>query len=156
MSYTKTHLEEFVEALYRNMNIEHPEQIDMELISRRLGILIDYIDTPSKSVYDAGFVMILINKQVPLPVQWQEFAHELAHILRHAGNQTLLPDGLRMMQEWQAEHFAAYFCVPGFMLEKIELPSSLQEAIPIISEKFNVMPWFAAARFNQWFHRYFF
>lgn len=156
MSYTKTHLEEFVETLYKNLDITTPEELDMEFIAYKLGIGLEYIDAPSKSVYAAGFVVVLIDKKLPPPVQWQEFAHELAHVLRHAGNQTLLPNGLRMMQEWQAEHFAAYFCVPGFMLEKMELPFSLQEAIPIISEKFNVMPWFALARFNQWSHRYFF
>ncbi|OES45273.1 ImmA/IrrE family metallo-endopeptidase [Domibacillus iocasae] len=156
MTYTKTHLEDFVEALYRNMNIDNPEDIDMELIAHRLGIVIDYVDAPSKSVYAAGFVVILVNKQLPPPLQWQDFAHELAHVLRHAGNQNLLPSGLRMMQEWQADHFAAYFCVPGFMLEKIQFPPSLEETILIVSEKFNVMPWFAAARFNQWFNRFFF
>lgn len=63
----------------------------MELIARRLDIL---IDAPSKSLYDAGFVTILVNKQLPLPVQWKKSAHKLARVLRQAGNQPLLLNGV--------------------------------------------------------------
>ncbi|MET1031931.1 MAG: ImmA/IrrE family metallo-endopeptidase [Domibacillus tundrae] len=32
--------------------------------------------------------MILLNENVSRAVQWQEFAHEACHLLRHSGNQT--------------------------------------------------------------------
>lgn len=156
MNYTKTHLEDFVEALYNRIDITKPEQLDPEIISARLGITLDYVRGPSKSVYAAGIVVIVLNNELPPALQWQDFAHELAHVLRHTGNQHLLPPSFKQFQEWQADHFASHFCVPTFMLEQLNLPWDRKEAIAMIAEQFGVMPWFAAASVNQWFNRFFF
>ncbi|WP_082087899.1 ImmA/IrrE family metallo-endopeptidase [Domibacillus indicus] len=101
-------------------------------------------------------LIILLNESLSPSLQWQEFAHELAHILRHVGNQYILPKDFRMLQEWQASHFALYFCIPGFMLQNIELPSSKQEAILKVMDVFHVTPSFAAARLDQWVNHIFF
>ena len=41
-----------------------------------------------------------------------ELAHELGHVLLHAGRQELIQQDFRVMQEWQADRFAAYALVP--------------------------------------------
>lgn len=156
LGYTKTHLEEFVDALYLKIGISRPEELEIELVAARMGITVEYIPGPSKVVEIGSHPIIMLNKTLSPSLQWQEFAHEIAHILRHSGNQYLLPDNFRMLQEWQASHFALYFCIPGFMLDNIDLPYSKQEAILKVMKIFHVTPRFAAARLDQWLNHIFF
>lgn len=156
MGYTKTHLEEFVEGLYLKIGVSRPEELDIELIAARMGIVVDYIPDTSKGIEMGSHSIILLNDSLSPSLQWQEFAHEVAHLLRHSGNQYILPYDFRMLQEWQASHFALYFCIPGFMLQNIELPYHKQEAILKVVDIFHVTPAFAAARLDQWFNHIFF
>lgn len=156
LGYTKTHLEEFVEALYMKIGVSRPAELDMELIAARMGITLEYIPGPSKGVEVGSHSIIMLNNSLSSVLQWQEFAHELAHILRHSGNQYLIPRDFRMLQEWQASHFALYFCIPGFMLQDIDFPNSKQEAILKVMDVFHVTPTFAATRLDQWFNHIFF
>lgn len=156
MGLTKTHLEEFVDALYLNMDIYHPEELDIEIISSRMGFLVEYIAGPSKGMQIGSSTVIMLNDSLKPALQWQDFAHEVAHLLRHSGNQYILPSEFRVLQEWQASHFALYFCVPGFMLQNIDLPYHKQEAILKVMDVFHVTPAFAAARLEKWFTHIFF
>ncbi|MGG3449889.1 ImmA/IrrE family metallo-endopeptidase [Domibacillus aminovorans] len=94
MNYTKTHVEDFIENLYTNIEIHHPQQQNPEEVSTKLGIVIDYVDGTSKCLEREHFSIILLNENLSPAVQWQEFAHELCHLLRHAGNQFTLPSFL--------------------------------------------------------------
>ncbi|WP_425388513.1 ImmA/IrrE family metallo-endopeptidase [Domibacillus robiginosus] len=117
---------------------------------------VEYIPGPSKGIEVGAHPIIMLNNTLPSSLQWQEFAHEIAHILRHSGNQYLLPYDFRVLQEWQAGHFALYFCIPGFMLQDIDLPHLKQEATLKVMEVFHVTPTFASARLDQWFNHIFF
>ncbi|MCI2254213.1 ImmA/IrrE family metallo-endopeptidase [Domibacillus sp. PGB-M46] len=99
MGYTKTHLEEFVEALYMKIGVSRPAELDIELIAARIGIIVEYIPGPSKGVEVGSRSIIMLNNSLPPTLQWQDFAHEIAHILRHSGNQYILPHDFRMLQE---------------------------------------------------------
>ncbi|OKL37034.1 ImmA/IrrE family metallo-endopeptidase [Domibacillus mangrovi] len=150
MVYTKTHLEDFIQNLYTNIGIHHPQQLNLVEISTKLGIVIDYIDGISKCIEHEQFSFIMLNQNLSPAVQWQEFAHELCHLLRHAGNQYTLPPFFLKMQEWQANSFALHFCVPTFMLEKLELTDHKQVAISIIAQTFGVEYDFAEERLERW------
>ncbi|OES45850.1 ImmA/IrrE family metallo-endopeptidase [Domibacillus iocasae] len=146
MTYVKSHLEDFIENLYTNISITSPEQLDIELIARRLNIEVGYSHNKSKCAEIGGIMMILLNENVSRTEQWQEFAHEVCHLLRHTGNQTELPFPFVQLQEWQANTFALHFCIPTFMLQKLDLPFHKQLAITEVVQTFGVEYSFAEER----------
>lgn len=150
MTYVKSHLEDFVENLYTSTSIYSPEQLDIDVIARKLNIEVGYGHTKSKCMEIGNIKMIMINEALPKTEQWQEFAHEVCHLLRHAGNQTELPFPFVQLQEWQAKTFTLHFCMPTFMLEKLDLPFDKQLAINKAAELFNVEYSFAEERLALW------
>ncbi|OMP67068.1 ImmA/IrrE family metallo-endopeptidase [Domibacillus epiphyticus] len=150
MTYVKSHLEDFIENLYTKISITSPEQLDIELIARRLNIEVGYSHKKSKCAELDGIMMIRLNENLHKEEQWQEFAHEVCHLLRHSGNQTELPFPFVQLQEWQANSFALYFCIPTFMLDEIELPDNELEAIAEVALTFGVEYAFAEERLERW------
>ncbi|WP_046179290.1 ImmA/IrrE family metallo-endopeptidase [Domibacillus tundrae] len=145
MVYTKTHLEDFIENIYTNIGIYHPRQLNPEEISARLRIVVDYVDGTSKCVEHSQFSLIMLNQNLSSAAQWQEFAHELCHLLRHAGNQHTLPPFFLKMQEWQVKSFALHFCS-----KKLDLTDNKKSAISIIAQTIGVEPDFAGEWLEQW------
>ncbi|MCM3790317.1 ImmA/IrrE family metallo-endopeptidase [Domibacillus indicus] len=84
-----------------------------------------------------------VNENLSKAEQWQEFAQEVCHLLRHSGNQTVLPFPFVQLQEWQAKTFTLHFCMPTVMLEKLDLPFDKRLAINKAPELFNVEYFFA-------------
>ncbi|MDY0394741.1 ImmA/IrrE family metallo-endopeptidase [Virgibacillus halophilus] len=73
--------------------------------------------------------------------EWQEFGHELAHHLRHCGQQLNMHPLFRQLQEYQATYFAYHFCVPTFMLQQL-----IGISVKQIMNLFNVEYEFAVRR----------
>lgn len=136
--YTFTQLEDYIKNLYSYLSIDNPIDIDMELITRKLGIKLNFWDEGSEASYFRGKFYIYLNKKLLPEEQWQEFGHELCHILTHEGHQSFMPNEFLKYQEIKAENFALQFCVPTFML--------LKYGIPFVSETFNVTEDFASKR----------
>ena len=105
MTYVKSHLEDFIENLYTKISITSPEQLDIELIARRLNIEVGYSHRKSMCAEVGGIMMILLNENISRAEQWQESAHEVCHLLRHTGNQTELSFPFVQLQVWQAKTF---------------------------------------------------
>lgn len=61
LNYTKTHLEEFVEALYMKIGASRPAELDIELIATRMGITVEYILGPSKGIEVGSHPIIMLN-----------------------------------------------------------------------------------------------
>lgn len=76
-----THLEQYIYELYRNMNIDRPEQLDMRSIAKKLKINIYYGNFNMR--YGNNIILAKTTKQQ----QWVKFAHETGHYLRHCGHQ---------------------------------------------------------------------
>ncbi|MBA4536395.1 ImmA/IrrE family metallo-endopeptidase [Bacillus aquiflavi] len=150
MKYVFTPLEDFVRDLYFSMSISSPEQISMTEIAENLNIKIHYYDEESEANNIGGIYRIFLNEQLTKQQQWQDFAHELCHILFHTGYQLRMPHYFRTYQEWKASNFAYQFCVPTFMLEKIKLPKRKNEGIEVIAQTFNVEFDFAKTRLERW------
>ena len=121
MVYTKTYLEDFIENIYTNISIYHRRQLNPEEIAARFGIVVDYVDGTSKCVEHGQFSLNMLNQNLSLAAQWQEFAHELCHLFCHAGNQYTLPPFFLKMQKWQAKSFALHFCIPTFFARRTGL-----------------------------------
>lgn len=146
MPNTYNNLEEYVLHLLNRIDIYHPHQLNIETVHSRLGLAVHYIP------HDAMFVdgHLFLDSRKKCAEQWQDFGHEVAHALLHAGDQAVLPLSMREYQEWKAESFAQHFCIPSFMLDKIKVPNYKREAVWMIQEEFGVSQEFAKKRLDQY------
>ncbi|WP_175616022.1 ImmA/IrrE family metallo-endopeptidase [Piscibacillus halophilus] len=81
-----------------------------------------YIEEPkaSFSVEQGEFRLININNNLADYEKKEQFYHELCHILRHYGNQMMMPKAFRELQERDARHFTLYAAIPFHMLHDYE------------------------------------
>lgn len=147
-------LEEKVMSIYLSANISEPSKIyhdDMiENFSDLLNVKIYYFDESSEANNLGGTYRIFLNENQTKQEIWQDFGHELAHILSHEGYQWSMQEPFRAYQEWQAEQFTYHFCVPTFMLNQMSLPQLRCEAVGVIINTFNVELDFATERLEKW------
>lgn len=142
MSYVLNTTEEFIKALYRNINVTEPQHLQPAEIVERLSLSVAYLPVRSTRVDNHIFLDIRLSTKE----QWQEFGHELCHALWHHDNQFHLTRSYIDYQETQAKKFSYYACVPTCMLMKLDLSNDFQEAIRKISRTFNVTSEFAQKR----------
>ncbi len=93
---------------------------------------------------------MVLDSRASRQQQWEDFVHELGHVIKHCGNQFNMNRMFRQLQEYQANSFMYHFCVPTFMLENISLPRMQSEAIKLIGDTFNVTYPFAAKRLEMY------
>jgi Zn-dependent peptidase ImmA (M78 family) len=148
-NYQFTPLEDDIKKLYQSLGIMEHCQLDMIDIAEKLDIWILYKKMGSKAVDDDGLYTMFLDSRISPAEQWQEFGHELCHLLRQAGNQLVLKDSFVIFQETKAENFSYEFCVPSFMLLNLPLPQQRSEAIKYVSDIFNVTLDFANKRLAQ-------
>ncbi|MRX54792.1 ImmA/IrrE family metallo-endopeptidase [Bacillus idriensis] len=148
MKYQKTILEEDVQKLYIKLSINAPEEINMYSIAEAFDIWIHYRDQNSEMQCINGLYSIILNENLSFAGMWQDFGHELGHVVKHVGKQHALGRSFRDLQESQANNFMYHFCVPTFMLMNYEINDFLnvQAGIPFIAETFNVTQEFAERR----------
>lgn len=149
MNYTTSLLEDWIEEFYKKLGIFHPHQLDLHSIANRLGYSVSYRDISSRFYDDS----VIIDERLSPQEQWQDFAHELCHVERHAGNQLLMTKQFIELQEYQANLFAYHFCVPSFMLLKLPLPDFSKQAIYFVANTFNVTLEFAEHRLDLFWNR---
>ncbi|WP_084279249.1 ImmA/IrrE family metallo-endopeptidase [Anoxybacteroides tepidamans] len=147
--YQFTPLEQYIQDLYQHLSITEPYQLDMIDIAAKLNIWLHFADIRSTAIDRNGTYSIIIDRRLPRQQQWQDFGHELCHVLRHSGNQIMLPQSMVQLQEAQAANFALHFCAPTFMLLNLELPYTEKEIVYVISETFGVEPFFAKKRWDR-------
>ncbi|MGG1574861.1 ImmA/IrrE family metallo-endopeptidase [Fictibacillus sp. NRS-1165] len=145
MKYQTTLLEDWIKEFYFNIDVYFSDQLDLLDIADRLGIFIHFEGFSSR-VYNGE---IIIDCRLSRQEQWQDFAHELCHLLRQDGNQLLLMRNPFLdIQEAKAENFALHFCVPTFMLLKYKIANyfNIQDGIPFVTKEFKVTKEFANKR----------
>lgn len=145
MKYQTTLLEDWIKEFYFNINVYYPHELELLDIAVRLGIFIHFEEFSSR-VYNGE---IIIDSRLSPEKQWEDFGHEVCHLLRQEGNQLLLMrNQLLDIQEAKAENFAIQFCIPTFMLLKNKIVNylNIQDGIPFVAEKFNVTEEFAKKR----------
>ncbi|MFE0506940.1 ImmA/IrrE family metallo-endopeptidase [Peribacillus butanolivorans] len=146
MKYHSSLLEDWIKNFYYSLDIYHPHQLDFLDIAARLGMVITFKNITSRYFEQD----IIIDERLTSQEQWQEFAHELCHILRHEGNQIYMPKPFLELQENQANYFAYHFCIPTFMFLKLDMPNHRNQAIYYLANTFNVTNKFAAQRFDRY------
>lgn len=148
--YKKTHLENFVENLYISHSILQPEDITISRLSAELNIHVDYAPVQSRAYESlSGLRCILLNNRSTPMKQRFDFLHELCHMLRHAGNQMVLPVPFIKAQEEDAEKFVLYATMPFFMIQPNNLSADYNIAIQQICKIFGVSRDMAKIRFDQ-------
>lgn len=148
-NYHMTPTEQAVEELYQQLNITEPNQIDMFDIARKLNIWLHFEPIASISFSRNDMHSMIIDSRLSPQEQWEDFGHELYHLIRNAGNQLLLPESFVRMQESRADNFALDFCIPTFMLLNMPLTGTRPELIETVAETFNVTPQFAEKRLKK-------
>lgn len=148
--YQNSHLEDYIQQLYKDLFIEQPEQLNKYVIADQLNIGVYLTSNTSEAFYWDDRYYIFINRDLDNQQRWQDFGHELCHVLRHYGHQGTMPVPFRELQEWQADNFMYHFCVPTFMLRQIQLPNDRRAAVRLICETFNVEYEFAEIRLEQY------
>jgi Zn-dependent peptidase ImmA (M78 family) len=147
--YQATPLEQWIEALYRQHDITGPNQLHIVNLASKLNIWTYFMDMNSMAIEKNGLFSINVNRRLSAKEQWEDFLHELCHVLRHSGNQMAMPGQYVDWQEQDAASFQLYAALPISMLKQIQLPERTNEIIELLSEEFHVTYRLAAARLEQ-------
>jgi|GEM_PF-819750 len=153
MKYQMSHLEEDVKEIYMKMNISEPISIDMYRIAEEFDVWVHPHEDKSQMIERDGMYTILLDERISSEEQWQDFAHELRHVITHVGNQYKMNELFKDLQEFQANNFMYNFCVPTFMLLDMQFPDRRGQAVKMIAENFNVTCEFADKRLEQFENR---
>ncbi|MED4685712.1 protein of unknown function [Bacillus mycoides] len=141
--YYTTQLEDYMQHLYQSLSIFVPEQMDMMKIAQKLNIWLYFVPIGSCAIKRNGLASIILDERKSQQEQFEDFGHEVAHLLFHAGNQLNMPKMFMDYQEAKAKNFELHFCIPTFMLRNLP-PSHL--TAHFIAETFNVSLQFAEKR----------
>jgi Zn-dependent peptidase ImmA (M78 family) len=147
--YQTTPLEQWIESLYQQLGITNPGQLHIQELSSKLNVWVYYMDMNSMAIENKGVFNINIDRRMSTKVQWEDFLHELCHVLRHSGNQMSMPSGYVNWQEQDAANFQLYAAMPFSMIAKLHLPQKQGELIELLAEEFQVTYRLAAARLAQ-------
>lgn len=129
------------------LSIFIPSQLDYQTVAQHLGIRVYLWEHKSQVLFFNEFSFIFLNEQLSEPQLWQDFCHELGHVLLHTGNQQRMFPLFREYQEYKANNFMYHACVPSFMLDELE-PTEL--TVENVQRLFNVEYQFAFKRLEQY------
>ena len=152
MNYT-TYTEDFLKELYMKIGITEPYQLDYKKIANKLGIRVfpAPYDGPSQALFAKDTPFIFLGRHLTPPQIWQDFCHELNHILTHSGNQNRMQSAWIEYQENKANTFMYHACMPTFMLDALITYDSTI-TIKDLQQIFNVESDFAVKRLTQYFN----
>ncbi|MGM0806475.1 MAG: ImmA/IrrE family metallo-endopeptidase [Bacillota bacterium] len=119
--YFPTPLELWVSEKYKRMKMFKPEDICEEKIAWIYKIFYCKKPIPSNSYENGNFKIITIDSRIVPTLQREQFYHEWCHILRHVGNQNMMPAAFRELQEYDARNFTRYAAIPYHMLDFYDL-----------------------------------
>jgi hypothetical protein len=145
--YLTSALEDWVTSFYTRLRILQPTQIKIEYIARMNDIFIHYKQIPAFHEVIGRYRGISLDSRETNEVQREMFFHELCHILRHCGVQSMMPAVFREMQERDARHFTRYAAIPYHMIQFIDIKDPY--VIDQMVDKFKVTPDLCQERLEQ-------
>ncbi|MER2039678.1 MAG: ImmA/IrrE family metallo-endopeptidase [Solibacillus sp.] len=150
MAACLTHTEEYIKEFYLKMGITKPHELKFQTIAMQLGITTFYWPEQSQALFTANKAFILLNEKLTAQQQWQEFCHEVGHVLQHVGNQTKMPESFRTYQESKANIFMYHAAIPTFMLDQLHIYNLDIMTVYELQKLFNVEYDFAFKRLQQY------
>lgn len=145
-----SHLEDYIKDLYTKIGVITPALLDFRVIAKSVGIKVFYWSDGSQALFASGKPFIFLNKSCSKQQQWQEFCHELSHVLLHTGDQFYMSPLFREYQENKANNFMYHACMPTFMLDELGLNDSTRSTVIHLQKLFNVEYEFALKRLTQY------
>lgn len=136
--------DETVKKLYASINVTLARQLCPMDISESLGIDLAFLPVSSMRINKS----IYIDSRLSTEGRWEQFGHELCHVLWHPDNQLHLTQSFIDMQERQANNFALFACIPTNMLMDMDMPNERRPAIHRMMQTFNVSRPFAERRLD--------
>lgn len=115
-----------------------------------MDIRIFYWTKTSQALFDEKHVYIFLDKCLTEPQLWQDFCHELEHVLLHTGQQERMSKSWIKYLENKANDFMYHACVPSFMLDEMEYDAL---TIENVQQLYNVEYDFAEKRLTQYFNK---
>lgn len=149
MIYT-THTEGFIQKLYTRMGILKPQQLDFQELATKIGIQLFYWPDKSQALFLKENAYIFLNEELSDQQLWQDFCHELAHVLLHIGHQGQMYPLFREYQENKANNFMYHACIPSFMLDELDQSYGNTLTVQHVKQLFNVEYDFAVKRLEQY------
>lgn len=146
--YQPTPLEQWVENLYRMHGITESQQLNIDEVSSQMNIWVYQLDQGSQTIDNNGLYSICIDRRLSKAEQWEDFLHELCHVVRHSGNQIRMPTGFLDMQETEAQLFVMYAALPYFMMPE-RLPDTDRDILNYFVEHLGVSYELADLRLDQ-------
>jgi Zn-dependent peptidase ImmA (M78 family) len=134
--YTTSALEDWITKRYIRYGIRTPADINIKRIAQIYGIYIHQKEIPARYDIYGRYQAIILDSRCTHEEQCEQFFHELCHILRHVGHQSMMPAAFRELQEWDANRFTMYAALPYFMLKKYDYNNP--RLIEDLAEDFNV------------------
>lgn len=150
------YLEDYIKQFYHHLGISIPDQLEMHEIAFRMNVKIFFWNNSSQALIRDGRYYLFINNTLPNDLQWQEFCHELGHLLMHIGDQMNLPPLFVEYQENKANNFALHAAAPTFMIDQLNLPNTYQEAVRLLQETFYISLTFACKRLDHYINNHLF
>ncbi|MFC4302976.1 ImmA/IrrE family metallo-endopeptidase [Cohnella boryungensis] len=147
--YRTTPLEQWIEHLWMKSGILTPAQLNVEEVAAKLDVWVHFMRDTSRALEYMGLRSILVDQRLGREAQWEDFLHELCHVLRHAGNQTIMPKLFCESQEAEANRFVLYAAMPFYMMRHLKLPQRIDEAVEVIAVHFGVTFELARKRLEQ-------
>lgn len=148
-----SYLEDFIKDFFSTMGIISPSLLNFQVIANNLGIKVFYWPDSSQALFTKEQPFIFLNESLNPQQQWQEFCHELAHVLLHTGDQFYMSPLFREYQENKANNFMYHACMPTFMLEELQLVDCTPQTVMKLQELFNVEYNFALKRLKQYYNK---
>jgi len=145
-----SHLEDYIKDFYTKIGIITPTLLDFREIAEKLGIKVFYWPDSSQALFVNEKPFIFLNESLSKQQQWQEFGHELSHVLLHTGDQFYMSPLFHEYQEHKANNFMYHFCMPTFMLDELELYDCTPSTVIHLQKLFNVKYEFAFKRLSQY------
>jgi Zn-dependent peptidase ImmA (M78 family) len=145
--YVTTALEDWVTNFYRQLLIVQPRHIKEEIIVRYFRIYLHKKPRPSFHEVIGHYRGITVDTRTSQEEQREQFFHELCHLLRHFGVQSMMPEAFRELQEWDAKRFTMCAAIPYHMLKFIDFEQD--NVVTETAAMFKVTEELARARLEQ-------
>ncbi|MEN2765645.1 ImmA/IrrE family metallo-endopeptidase [Ornithinibacillus xuwenensis] len=136
MGYLASALEDWITKKYERNKILVAGEINLQQIARTERIFIHRKPMPARYDIHGRYQAITLDSRSTIEEQREQFFHELCHILRHVGHQSMMPEAFRQLQEWDANRFTMYAALPYFMIKKYDYNNP--RLIEDLAEDFNV------------------
>ncbi|WP_181363151.1 ImmA/IrrE family metallo-endopeptidase [Sulfoacidibacillus thermotolerans] len=133
---------------YLQKGIKNPAEISLYVFDDQANFEVIKRKGASYAVEIGDVYYIFLDSSIPLPNRREQLAHEIGHVLLHAGNQLWTSPLIKEKQEAQAKKFAHYALIPSwFLIEKLQdAPETIQGKAATLADFFCVSEPFVIER----------